>query len=101
MSGGSYNYIYCTLQEECEGRMYDPEMNDMISDLCKVLKALEWWKSLDTSEESYREELMKFKKKWLNGKREERLKKYIDEQVGLVREQLYTMIGEKAESEDK
>ena len=101
MSGGSYDYIYSKLDDECSGRMYDEELNDMIQDLCKVLKALEWWQSCDTSEESYKKEVAKFKDKWLTGKdRSERLKGYIDKQIGAVRNQLYAMIGE-IESEDK
>lgn len=93
MSGGSYNYIYLSLEDVCAGKMYDEEMNDMIKDLCNVLHALEWWQSCDTSEESYRKCLSEFKAKWFNGDREERLKGYIDEQTNLVRAELYKMIG--------
>ena len=101
MSGGSYNYIYIRLSEECENRMYDAEMNDLIKDLCEVLHYLEWWQSGDTSESSYRNTLTKFKAKWFKGDRQERLKGYIDEQIGIVRSQLYSLIGELQESEDK
>lgn len=94
MSGGSYDYIFCKLQDECEGRMYDAEMNDLITDLCKVLHDLEWWQSGDTSEDQYRHTLMEFKKKWFKANRKERLKGYIDEQIGIVKEQLYNLIGE-------
>ena len=101
MSGGSYSYIYIKLLEECEGRMYDDEMNDMIKDLADVLHDLEWWQSGDRSESQYRETLMKFKAKWFKGDRQERLKGYIDEQIGIVRSQLYSLIGEPQESEGK
>lgn len=94
MSGGSYSYIYSRLSEECEGRMYDDEMDDMITDLCELLHDLEWWQSCDYSEESYRKTLTAFKKKWFKGDRSERLKGYIDNQIGMVREQLYALIGE-------
>ena len=94
MSGGSYNYIASTLSEECSGAMYDAEMNDMIEDLVEVLHDLEWWQSGDSGEKNYRETLAKFKKKWFQGDREERLKGYIDKQVGIVRNELYKMIGE-------
>ena len=101
MSGGSYSYIYSRLSEECENRMYDAEMDDLIKDLCKVLHDLEWWQSGDTSEEEYRKRLSAFKKKWFKGDREQRLKGYIDGQIGIVRSQLYSLIGEPQESEDK
>lgn len=100
MSGGSYSYIYSTLSMECENRMYDAEMNDLIKDLCEVLHALEWWQSGDYGEESYREELTKFKAKWFKGDRQERLKGYIDEQIGIVRSQLYSLIGEVENGDD-
>ena len=64
MSGGSYDYICYKLSNECEGRMYDAEMNDLIKDLCEVLHDLEWWQSGDTSEDCYRNTLTKFKAKW-------------------------------------
>lgn len=99
MSGGSYNYIYYKLEEECKGAMYDAEMNDLIKDLVEVLHDLEWWQSDDTSEEQYRETLKKFKKKWFHGNRKERLKGYIDDQIGIVRSELYALIGEVGESE--
>lgn len=94
MSGGSYNYICYRLKEECTGQMYDAEMNDMIDDLCEVLHDLEWWQSADIGEEQYRETLSKFKSKWFKGDRQTRLKSYIDKQIGIVRKELYEMIGE-------
>ena len=101
MSGGSYSYIYNKLSDECEGRMYDAEMNDLIEDLCEVLHDLEWWQSADASEDQYRKTVSAFKKKWFKGNREQRLKGYIDEQISIVRSQLYSLIGEPQESEDR
>lgn len=101
MSGGSYDYIYSKLLNECEGKMYDAEMDDLIEDLCEVLHDLEWWQSGDSSESCYRNTLTKFKAKWFKGDRQERLKGYIDEQIGIVRSQLYSLIGEPQESEDE
>lgn len=100
MSGGSYSYIYSRLEEECGGRMYDAEMNDLIKDLCEVLRDLEWWQSGDSSEDCYRKTLTKFKDKWFKSDRQERLKSYIDEQTAIVRSQLYFLIGEQQESEE-
>lgn len=97
MSGGSYSYIYEKLSEECEDRMYDAEMDEMIKDLCKVLHDLEWWQSGDSGEERYRKTTAEFKKKWFKGDRQERLKGYIDSQIGIVRKELYQLIGEDVE----
>ena len=94
MSGGSYEYVYCRLEEQCKNRMFDAEMNDMISDLCGLLHDLEWWQSGDVCEERYRDTLAEFKQKWFNGNREERLKGHIDEQISTVRQRLYNLIGE-------
>ena len=95
MSGGSYNYIYSRLEDECANQMYDAEMNDIIKDLVEVLHDLEWWQSGDTSEEVYRKTLDKFKKKWFHSNRKERLKGYIDNQISVVKNELYALIGEE------
>lgn len=94
MSGGSYNYICYTLSNECEGAMYDEEMNDLIKDLCDVLHDLEWWKSCDIGEEDYRETVKKFKEKWFKQTRTKRLKTYIDEEINRTKKELYNLIGE-------
>ena len=99
MSGGSYSYICYRLKEECSGRTYDIELNDLIDDLCEVLRSLEWWQSGDSCEETYREKVAKFKTKWLGSNRQERLKGYIDKQTGLLRTELLQLIGE-TENED-
>ena len=93
MSGGSYDYIYSQVENTCKGQMFDAEMNDLIIDLCDVLHDVEWWQSGDVTESLYRETVQKFKKKWLHGDREVRLKGYIDEQVGQVRRALYALVG--------
>lgn len=100
MSGGSYSYIYSTLLNECDGAMYDAEMNDMIRDLAEVLHDLEWWQSSDSSEDKYRATLARFKAKWFKGNRKERLKGYIDDQIGIVRSQLYALIGEQVQKKE-
>lgn len=99
MSGGSYDYIYLRLLDKYENRMYDEEMNDLIKDLCEVLHDLEWWQSDDSDEQTYRDTLSRFKRKWFQGNREKRLKEYIDKQIGITRVNLYKLIG--VESEDK
>lgn len=93
MSGGSYDYVYSKLSEECEGAMYDDEMNDLIKDLVEVLHDLEWWQSGDYEEEDYRQTLNNFKKKWFKQSRDVRLKKYIDTKLEKLQKELYDLIG--------
>lgn len=64
MSGGSYNYMYCRIEEEYVDRMHDSQLNAMMKDLCKLLHDLEWWESCDYSEDTYRRTVTEFKKKW-------------------------------------
>jgi hypothetical protein len=64
MSGGSYSYVYCKVEEECVNRMFDSQLNEMMKDLCKVLHDLEWWRSSNFDEDSYRKTVTEFKKKW-------------------------------------
>jgi len=101
MSGGSYGYIYSRLQDECLGRMYDIEMNDLIKDLVLVLRNLEWWQSCDSGEDDYRKVVAEFKYKWFKSNRTERLKGYIDKELADMRELLYNLIGVKEERDDE
>lgn len=64
MSGGSYSYVYCRVENECVGRMFDRQLDEMMKDLVKVLHDLEWWQSSDTGEDTYRRAVTEFKKKW-------------------------------------
>ena len=64
MSGGSYNYMYCRINDEYVDRMFDSQLNSMMKDLVDVLHDLEWQQSCDSSEERYRDTVRKFKKKW-------------------------------------
>lgn len=64
MSGGSYNYMYCRINDEYVDRMFDSQLNSMMKDLVKVLHDLEWWQSSDTGEDTYRKAVTEFKKKW-------------------------------------
>ena len=93
MSGGSYDYKYCTLENYYVGAMYDDEMNDMIKDLVEVLHDLEWWRSCDIGEEDYRKTLNEFKAKWFKQDRSDRLKKYIDDKLEKTKKEFYDLLG--------
>ena len=92
-SGGSYDYEFYRIEDKYVGRMYDLELDQLIKDLVPLLKSLEWWQSCDTSEEVYREDVTKFKDKWFKTKREDRLKKIIDDEVNKTKKELYQLIG--------
>ncbi|OLS02017.1 hypothetical protein [Tissierella creatinophila] len=68
MSGGSYNYLFGQVDNEYVGSMFDIELNDMMYDLVKVLKDLEWWQSGDIGEEEYRKTVKRFKDIWFGNR---------------------------------
>lgn len=65
MSGGSFDYGYCRVEDLYKGKMEDPQLNELLDDFIKLLFELEWYKSGDTCEEDYRAEVKRFKDKWL------------------------------------
>jgi hypothetical protein len=87
MSGGSFNYEYCKINDLYVGKMQDADLDEMMEDLCNVLHDLEWWQSCDYGEETYRNSAKAFKQKWLRGydwetdERIDRAKKYIKSQI--------------------
>lgn len=93
MSGGSYNYNYCTIREYYVGDMYDIELDEMMEDLVELLRDLEWWQSGDYSEEDYRETVRRFKAKWFYSDRCERLKPIIERKIEETRTELLNIIG--------
>lgn len=93
MSGGARNYICYQMESELDGRMYDPEINDLVHDIIKLAHSVEWAESDDTSIEDYKKDVSKFKQKWFKESRNDRLKKYIDESIEETRSNLYQMIG--------
>ena len=86
MSGGHFNYANNTVQWEMEGKWHDEEINELFYDLfCADLwdgrngglaTALDFWLSSDIGEESYREYVAAFKKKWFNRTQEDRVEFY-------------------------
>lgn len=92
MSGGSHGYLYAQIKETYIGDMQDPELDDMMKDLTDLLKALEWWQSGDTSEESYRKAARKFKDKWFRASRTARLVSIVIDSCDELKEELLKMI---------
>lgn len=92
MSGGSFNYNFYTIQNEYCGRMEDAELDEMMDDLVELLHDLEWWKSADYGEDDYRETAKKFKDKWFNQERAERLETIIDKKCEALKAELKKII---------
>lgn len=97
MSGGSHNYIYCRIENDLVGQMEDRELDDLMKDIVTLAHDLEWYHSADTSRDDYRKSVRKFKDKWFKQSREERLKKYIEESIQEIKEELLNMIGGEAD----
>ena len=96
MSGGSHDYMYYRVEEEYVGRMHDIELDDMMKDIVELLHDLEWYDSADYGENDYLETVAKFKAKWFNGNRTERLRSYVDREIAITRDKLMKLIDGKA-----
>lgn len=87
MSGGSYNYMYCRIEDEYVGRMFDRQLDEMMEDLVKVLHDLEWWRSSDTGEDTYRMAVTEFKKKWFKQRKID-VQKHIESEFERTKDEL-------------
>ena len=95
MSGGSYDYVFCRL-DDAAGYTEDKEIKELLRDLAKLLHDEEWYESGDYGRDSYLKSLKAFKKKWFcdSNDRSKRLKGYIDDALEKTKEELYALIGE-------
>lgn len=86
MSGGHFNIDTHLIGDDMEGEWRDEEINELFHDLfCAELwngrygglaSALDYWLAGDVSEEVYREYVHKFKEKWFNRTKEDRVEFY-------------------------
>lgn len=95
MSGGSLDYISFKIEDTLVGNMHDAELDELMKDVSHLVYTLEWWTSGDKNEEEYRDEVVKFKNKWFNAGRADRLQRYIDEKIDETRKEIYMLIGVK------
>lgn len=102
MSGGSFGYVgdyignhvfnytvnihYRNLDSDIECRivrilnpMDDREVSELLYDMACLLHSAEWYKSGDNCEETYKEHLKQFKKKWFKRTGEDRMQAYKDD----------------------
>lgn len=100
MSGGSHNYICYAIKNDLCGQMGDDELNDLIRDIAELAHDLEWADSGDKSPDDYERTVVKFKRKWFETSRSDRLKDYIDAELDRMKKRLYKLIGtEETEAE--
>lgn len=72
MSGGAFDYLFYRL-EEVAYELYPLDgyskaekiLAQLLMDLSKVMKAVEWYRSGDTGFEDFKQEFLKFAQKWL------------------------------------
>lgn len=88
MSGGSLDYVYCTLQDHV-GDFGDKELDELTSDLSDLFYAREWYLSGDTGVGSWNEARDAFKSKWFGqNNRAERIERYLAEFTEEIRKSL-------------
>lgn len=92
MSGGCFNYA-CHHIDDLAGHMEDPELDELMADVSRLAYDLEWYKSGDTSEETYRKTVKAFKAKWFKAERNKRIEKYIKEACAETENKLLRMCG--------
>ena len=68
-------------------------MSELVWDVFCVLHSFDWYKSADTCEEGYREDVERFKKKWLKGISEDRVKEMISRELETARSELEKALG--------
>ena len=109
MSGGSHNYIAYEINAElfenriethytnvCDAKnariarnlnpMHDRELSELMADVMCILHALEWYDSCDIREESYKQYINMFKKKWMPRSHEAKANSYAEDLKVLYKE---------------
>ena len=71
----------------------DKLMSELVWDVFCVLHSYDWYKSGDTGEDSYREDVERFKEKWLTVIGEDRIKEMVARELETAREELEKAFG--------
>lgn len=67
----------------------DLVMSELVFDVFCILHSYDWYRSGDTGEDTYREDVQRFKDKWLKQIPDERIREIIDDELNVVRGRLY------------
>ena len=60
-----YNYKYSSIRDTYKGELENPLLEDLLEDVVELLRSLEWYKSGDTSQETYHQNIDIFIEKWI------------------------------------
>lgn len=75
----------------------DREISELVWDVFDLIQSLDYYKSHDTSSETYLKEKAEFKKKWLGGNRDLRIRKIVDEAIENLGLELYGAVHDSIE----
>lgn len=111
MSGGRFNYCNDTLCRDIFGWTVSPDygddgfrqsnlarrldplddiiMSELVFDVFCILHSYDWYRSGDTGEDTYRDDVRRFKDKWLKHIPDDRVREIIDDELNVVRGRLY------------
>ena len=102
MSGGRFNYINDTCQNEIFGYFYDDErlpnifedreITELIYDVFNLIHEYDWYASGDTGKDTWLGQKKAFKQKWLNN-RGVRVKRIVDDAIADCKAELYETYG--------
>ena len=92
MSGGSMSYLCYDVEAQAD-RMGDRELTELIKDVAGLLHDREWYISGDYGEDTWEESVRKFKQKWFDKPREERLRTLIEQMFDETKQECIAMIG--------
>lgn len=117
MSGGRWNYGQLNLCYEMfprselsyglgkyyyqdsikEARKYNPmedkQISELVFDVLCLVYSADWYKSGDTGEETYREDVQFFKDKWLKIRPDDMIKNEIEKCIMEAKDELYIEFG--------
>lgn len=95
MSGGHFNYVDSRLKDEIFGWGDNPtnvfedlEISELVWDILNLIHDFDWYKSGDTSKETYLRAKADFKKKWMDN-RGVRVRRIVDEALQRTKDELY------------
>ncbi len=75
----------------------DKEISELVWDVFDLIRSLDYYECGDTSEETYLNDKADFKKKWLGGNRDLRIRKIVDEAIENLGLELYGAVHDSIE----